>query len=129
MKSIRYSITGLFIISVVFVAGNSFAQLIPYGSATAQRFDPFRAGMSPSDLELLRTWRVGPDPSATPLIPYESATVQRLDPFMAGMSPSDKELLKTWRVGTDRSAIPLAEYGESEPRKTTAIVFGKEVNR
>lgn len=66
MKLIKYSIIGLFIISLVFVAGNSFAQLVPYESAPAQRFDPFIAGMSPSDRAWLTSiYGLGPKLSVT----------------------------------------------------------------
>ena len=73
MKLIKYSIIGLFIVSVVFVAGNSFAQLIPYNSTTSQRFDPFRAGMSPSEINYFtKTYGMGrgTDPSVIPLVEY-----------------------------------------------------------
>jgi hypothetical protein len=123
MKLIKYSIIGLFIISVVFVAGNSFAQ----------RFDPFRAGLSPSEIEYFTKiygMGRGTDPSVTPLTPYESATGQRFDPFRAGLSPSEIEYFtKIYGMGrgTDPSVIPLVEYGESGPTKVT--VFGKVIHR
>jgi len=131
MKSLKYSIIGLFIVSLVFVAGNSFAQLIPYGSTTAQRFDPFRAGLSPSEIEYFTKiygMGRGTDPSVTPLIPYESATGKRFDPFRAGLSPSEIEYFtKIYGMGrgTDPSVIPLVPY-DSETTDTALIPSGRK---